>query len=82
MTAMDVLTLDLNSIDIGSGVVAEQAWILEGPIVLIGTVAGASGHHLKSRFDVQKGMFIDPLPGVRLQSGLTELASVVMAAAQ
>jgi hypothetical protein len=80
---MDLLQLDLNSIDIGSGVVAEQAWILEGPIVLIGTtVAGASGHHLKSRFDVQKGMFIDPLPGVRLQSGLTELASVVMAAAQ
>ncbi len=44
-------------------------------------MAGASGHHLKSRFDVKKGMYIDPLLRVWLQFGLTEQASVVMAAA-
>ncbi len=53
---MDVSTLDLKSMAIGSGVVAEQAWILDGPIVLIGTVAGACGHHRESRFDVHKGI--------------------------
>ena len=69
--------VQLGSIDIGGGVVATQAWVSDdGPIVLIATRA-RSGALQNSRLDLQKGMFIDPLPGNRTQEDVTRLVSSV-----
>lgn len=71
-------TLQLGSIDIGGGIVATSARFSEvGPIVLVTTHASSGGEHY-SRLDVQKGMFIDPLPGVRKLDGINLLVSQVM----
>lgn len=69
-------TIQLGRIDIGGGVVATQAWLSNGgPIVLIATTT--NGHQQNSRLDVQKAMFIDPLPGARSVSGVNDVVKAV-----
>ena len=70
---MQVIHLD--SIDLGDGVLATEAWLSESPFVLVQTSTRAG--QLKSRLDLQKRMFIDPLPGERTEAGLTELVTSV-----
>lgn len=71
-------TLQLGSIDIGGGVFAVQAWLSDGPIVLIQTL-DAGGEKKNSRLDLQKAMFIDALPGNRMQDGVTRVIKSVRA---
>ena len=62
--------LNLQSIDVGGGVVAVRAWFEpSSPIVLVET-HGVDGSAMKSRLDLGKGMFIDPLPGVATEDGV------------
>lgn len=68
-------TIQLGRIDIGGGVVATQAWLASGPIVLIATTV--NGQQQKSRLDVQKAMFIDPLPGTRSANGVNDVVKAV-----
>ena len=63
--------IHLGSIDLGDGVLATEAWLSDSPFVLVQTRTG--DRQLKSRLDLQKRMFIDPLPGTRTEAGLTEL---------
>jgi len=71
-------TVQLGSIDIGGGIVATTARFSEaGPIVLVTTHA-TTGREQNSRLDMQKGMFIDPLPGTRKLEGINLLVSRVM----
>lgn len=70
----------LRSIDIGGGLVATDAWFSEGgPIVLIGT-RNPGQVERKSRLDLQKAMFIDPLPGARSVEGVRQVVEAVKAA--
>lgn len=70
--------LELGSIDIGSGVFATRVWLSDGPIVLIAT-RSKTGEVKNSRFDLQKAMFIDPLPGERMESGVRAVVKAVRA---
>jgi len=73
-------TVKLNEIDIGSGVFATSAWLLDGPIALISTKTDQGSETLKSRLDLQKGMFIDPLPGERSTEGVHEVIEFLVQA--
>ena len=66
---MPVEKFSLDPVDIGSGLVATDVWMTSSPIVLVETRA-TNGSELKSRLDLQKRMFIDPLPGERDRDGL------------
>ena len=68
--------VQLGSIDIGGGVFAFQAWLSDGPIVVVGT-RRAGGVEQNTRLDLQKGMFIDPLPGDRTEDGVTKVVDSV-----
>lgn len=76
---MSAHKMHLEPVDLGSGLVATDAWIAEGPIVLIETTTN-DGVHVKSRLDLQKVMFIDPLPGERSASSIHTLVNAVVAA--
>ena len=65
-------TLQLGSIDLGGGLKALQAWAVGGPIVLVSTV-GSSGEKKNSRLDIDKAMFIDPLPGKPTPAGVVRV---------
>jgi hypothetical protein len=72
--------LQLGSIDLGGGVTAVSVWLTDGPIVLIST-RNQNGAERNSRLDLQKGMFIDPLPGDPTADGVTRVVRGVRAAA-
>lgn len=57
----DVRTVKLDHLAIGGGAYANEAWLLGGPIVLVGAQHGQE--LAKSRLDLQKGVFLDRLPG-------------------
>lgn len=76
---MPVEKFSLDPVDIGSGLVATDVWMTSSPIVLVETRA-TNGSELKSRLDLQKRMFIDPLPGERDRDGLLDLVLAVIAA--
>jgi hypothetical protein len=71
-------SLNLGQIDIGGGLSATKAWVVGGPVVLVST-STSSGIEQNSRLDIAKGMFIDPLPGTRLDRGIAEITRVIMA---
>lgn len=69
-------SVELGSVPIGGGMVATHAWITEGPIVLI-LATSEGGKEEKSRLDMQKAMFIDPLPGKPTPEGVRVLVARV-----
>lgn len=70
----------LEPVDIGGGFMATNVWISTGPIVLVGTINRLEGLEVKSRLDLQKRVFIDPLPGERSEHGILDLVSSVVSA--
>lgn len=65
------------SVKLGNTWTATGAWTSQGPIVLVKLESGA-GDVLKSRFDVHKATFIDPIPETG-GSGNPELARSIAA---
>lgn len=68
--------LNLGHLDIGGGLSANQAWLTDGPIVLI-SASTRTGVTQNSRLDLAKGMFIDPLPGEPSSEGIKRLTQAV-----
>lgn len=72
----------LNRVDIGGGLWAVGAWVGPGPIVLIKTVDKVKGAETNSRLDLQKRVFIDPLPGERSSEGILHLIQSVISSSK
>lgn len=53
--------IEIKPINLGLGWEATDAWVTGGPVILI-QATSSTGTTVKSRFDMQKSMFIDPLP--------------------
>lgn len=80
---MSAHKLHLEGVDIGGGVIATDAWVSGSPIVLIETMMKGNPDRksrIKSRLDLQKQMFIDPLPGDRTATGIGALVKAVVEA--
>ena len=75
---MSFVQLHIEPVDIGGGLLATGAWVSRSPIVLIETKRRADGSQQKSRLDLQKSMFIDPLPGERTNDGMRALVQSVV----
>jgi hypothetical protein len=65
------------SVKLGNTWTATGAWTSQGPIVLVKLESG-TGDILKSRFDVHKAAFIDPVPETSGQ-GIPRLARSIAA---
>ena len=59
---MTINHINFNPVNLGHGWKAEEAWETGGPIVLIKAQSQKEKKVFKSRFDMQKAIFIDPLP--------------------
>lgn len=68
--------INLKPVDLGQGWEATSAWVTGGPIVLI-QANSPTGQTVKSRLDVQKSIFIDPLPIKAKKADIQHLAQVV-----
>jgi hypothetical protein len=55
------LELSLPRVELGKNFFATKVWVGDGPIVLVSTL-NSGGVERSSRLDMQKSMFIDPLP--------------------
>lgn len=75
---MTTQKMHIKPVDVGSGVIATDFWLTDSAIVLI--EAKAKGNPVKSRLDLQKRMFIDPIPGARDYDGVLSLVRAVVAA--
>ena len=59
---MTINHIKFSPVNLGYGWKAEEAWETGGPIVLIKAQSQKEKKVFKSRFDMQKAIFIDPLP--------------------
>jgi uncharacterized membrane protein YcaP (DUF421 family) len=71
-------TITIEPVALGQGWEATRAWITGGPIVLI-QANSPTGQIVKSRLDMQKLMFIDPLPIKAKKANVQHLVQVVNA---
>jgi hypothetical protein len=71
-------TITIEPVNLGQGWEATRAWITGGPIVLI-QANSPTGQIVKSRLDMQKSMFIDPLPIKAKKADIQHLVQVVSA---
>jgi hypothetical protein len=71
--------IEFEPVTLSPGWEASDAWVPGGPIVLI-HAQSAQGDAARSRFDVHKAMFIDPMPFEVTPEGTRELAGTVIAA--
>lgn len=71
-----ITTIKLGAIDLGSGVVATKAQLFDGPFALI-TASTADGRAYSSRLDIQKGMFIDALPGEKSAQSVQQIVRLI-----
>jgi len=65
-------------VDIGGGLNATAVQLSDGPIVLVDLRAGRVAAVQRSRLDLHKHMFIDPLPGQRDTDAVRRLALQAM----
>lgn len=79
---MTINHINFNPVNLGHGWEAEEAWETGGPIVLIKAQSQKKKEVFKSRFDMQKAIFIDPLPigNVNNATVVRNLVSAVNAA--
>jgi hypothetical protein len=77
--AMAVQILAIKPITLGPGWKATRAWLTGGPVVLI-QAKSRTGQIVKSRFDMQKSMFIDPLPMKMEEANIQHLVEALNAA--
>lgn len=75
---MSIRTYTLNNLDIGGGLHATAVQVTDGPIVLVDVRLSQRSPTQRSRLDLHKRMFIDPLPGQRNAAAVQELAQVVL----
>ncbi|MEK7296961.1 MAG: hypothetical protein AAB069_03575 [Planctomycetota bacterium] len=54
--------INFSPVNLGHGWEADEAWETGGPIVLIKAQSQKGKKIFKSRFDMQKAIFIDPMP--------------------
>lgn len=59
---MTVNHINFSPVNLGQGWEADEAWETGGPIVLIKAQSQKGKKIFKSRLDMQKAIFIDPLP--------------------
>ena len=71
-------TITIEPVDLGQGWEATRVWITGGPIVLI-QANSPTGEIVKSRLDMEKSMFIDPLPIKAKKTDIQHLVQVVSA---
>lgn len=72
----------LTPLDIGGDLVATDVWISASPIVLVSThERWNKTTETKSRLDLQKQIFMDPLPGEPSREGIRDLVHSVLDAA-
>jgi hypothetical protein len=71
-------TITIEPVDLGQGWEATRTWRTGGPIVLI-QANSPTGQIVKSRLDMQKSMFIDPLPIKAKKADIQHLVQVVSA---
>ena len=69
----------IEPINLGLGWEATSAWVTGGPVVLI-QATSSTGETVKSRFDMQKSMFIDPLPVKTKKTDIQHLVEALNAA--
>lgn len=65
-------------VDIGGGLHATAVQMSDGPIVLVDLRTRSAAGLRRSRLDLHKHMFIDPLPGQRDAAAVRQLAQQVM----
>lgn len=70
----------IEPVELGQGWEATRAWTTGGPIVLI-QANSPTGQIVKSRLDMQKSMFIDPLPIEAKKADIQHLVEAVNASA-
>ena len=78
VTTMSPRTYTLDNLDIGGGLHATAVQVTDGPIVLVDVRMSQRSPTQRSRLDLHKSMFIDPLPGQRDAAAVQELAQVVL----
>ncbi len=70
----------IGPVELGLGWEATRAWVTGGPVVLI-QANSPTGQIVKSRFDMQKSMFIDPMPVEAKKADIEHLVEALNAAA-